>query len=122
MSGWRRAAAHLTFALLLALLMLHLLLIWFRKIPFTCSYFPGKTALSVAAFIYAAGFAVYVIWFSRLERYLLEAPAALIVFYALGILSLVGLDRLERRELSIDDVLIYEDQPEPVVRSLEIGP
>ena len=122
MRGWWFAAVHVTFALLLSLLMLHLLLVWFRKIPFTCSYFPGKTSLAVVAFIYAAGFAVYVVWFSHLERYLLGAPAGLIVFYALGILALAGLERLERRELSIDDVLMYEDQPDPVVRSLELGP
>ena len=28
---------------------------------------------------------------------------------------------LEQRELGIDDALIYEDEPDPVVRSLELG-
>ena len=45
--GWRLAAIHLSFALLLSLVLLNLLLVWFRKIPFTCSYFPGKTSMAV---------------------------------------------------------------------------
>jgi hypothetical protein len=28
---------------------------------------------------------------------------------------------LEKRELGIDDALIYEDEPDPVVRSLELS-
>ena len=120
--GWWLGAVQLSFAFLLALVLVHLLMVWFRKIPFTCSYFPGKTSLAVVAFIYLAGFAVYVFWMSQVERRLIGAPAGLLVFYALGILALAGLERLERRELDIDDVLIYEDQPDPVVRSLELGP
>jgi len=38
---------------------------------------------------------------------------------AFGILY--GLRWLEGRELRIDDVLIYEDQPDPEVRTLELG-
>jgi hypothetical protein len=121
MRGWRLATIHLTFALVLALVLLHLLLVWFRKIPFTCSYFPGKTSMAVVTLIYIAGFGVYVFWMGRLETRLIDAPASLAIYYALSILALAGLERLEQRELSIDDVLIYEDQPDPVVRSLELS-
>lgn len=121
MRGWRLATIHLTFALALALVLLHLLLVWFRKIPFTCSYFPGKTSMAVVTLIYIAGFVSYVLWMGKLEARLIDAPAGLAIYYALSILALAGLERLEQRELSIDDVLIYEDQPDPVVRSLELG-
>ena len=43
------------------------------------------------------------------------------VFFAAAVGALIGLAWLERRELGVDDVLIYEDQPDPVVRSLELG-
>ncbi|HKE23473.1 MAG TPA: hypothetical protein VKB88_13995 [Bryobacteraceae bacterium] len=119
--GWRPAVIHLTFALVLALVLLHLLLVWFRKIPFTCSYFPGKTSMAVMVLIYIAGFAAYVFWMGRVETRLMNSPAGLAIYYALGVLALLGLERLERQELSIDDVLIYEDQPDPVVRSLELS-
>jgi hypothetical protein len=34
---------------------------------------------------------------------------------------LAGLRKLETRELNVDDVFIYEDQPDPEVRTLELG-
>jgi hypothetical protein len=35
--------------------------------------------------------------------------------------ALFGVARLERREIDTSDALIFEDEPEPVVRSLELG-
>jgi hypothetical protein len=119
--GWALAGVHLTFALVLALVLLNLLLVWFRKIPFTCSYFPGKTSMAVMFFIYLAGFATYSWSMADLEARLIRAPAALPVFYVCAAAAIWGLLLLEKRELAIDDTLIYEDEPDPVVRSLELG-
>jgi len=115
------AAVYLTFALLLSLLMLNLLLVWFRKIPFTCSYFPGKTSMAVMALLYLAAFTTYSWTMASLEQSLLSSPMGLALFYALGLLALYGVALLERRELGVDDSLIYEDQPEPIVRTLELS-
>ena len=119
--GWALALIHLSFALLLSLLVLNLLLVWFRKIPFTCSYFPGKTSLAMMAFLYLAGFLTYTWTMGSLEARLIGAPLGLALFYALGGLALTGLEMLEKRELGVDDSLIYEDQPDPIVRTLELG-
>ena len=112
---------HLSFALLLSMVLLNLLLVWFRKIPFTCSYFPGKTSMAVMFFVYLAGFATYSWSMADLEARLLRAPASLLLFYLCGAAAIWGLMLLEQRELGIDDALIYEDEPDPVVRSLELG-
>ena len=119
--GWRLAFIHLTFALGLSLVLLNLLLIWFRKIPFTCSYFPGKTSMAVMAALYLAGFTTYSWSGADLEGRMIGSPALLIVFYAAIGAALYGLSRLEIRELGVDDALIYEDEPDPIVRSLELG-
>ncbi len=119
--GWRLALIHLSFALLLALLLLNLLLVWFRKIPFTCSYFPGKTSMAAMAFLYLAGFTTYSWSMADVEAKLISRPAGLVLFYALGGLALYGLAWLEKRELGVDDSLIYEDEPDPIVRRLELG-
>jgi hypothetical protein len=119
--GWRLGFIHLTFALALCLVLLNLLLIWFRKIPFTCSYFPGKTSMAVMFFLYLAGFSAYSWTMADLEARLLDDPAQLLLFYAAIAASLYGLARLEKRELGVDDSLIYEDEPDPIVRSLELG-
>jgi hypothetical protein len=120
-SGWALAVVHLSFAMLLSLLMLNLLLVWFRKIPFTCSYFPGKTSMAVMFALYLAGFTTYSWTMGDVERALLQRPVQLLLFYAAGVVALRGLSRLEKREFKVDDALIYEDEPDPIVRSLEIG-
>ena len=119
--GWRLGLIHLSFALALGLVLLNLLLVWFRKIPFTCSYFPGKTSMAVMLGLYLAGFAAYSWSMADLEASLLGEPAQLLLFYAVAAASLWGLARLEERELGVDDSLIYEDEPDPIVRSLELG-
>jgi hypothetical protein len=55
------------------------------------------------------------------EESLLRRPVDLAVFYAAMLIVLRGLSWLERRELIVDDSLIYEDEPDPIVRSLELG-
>ena len=119
--GWRLAFIHLSFALALSLVLLNLLLVWFRKIPFTCSYFPGKTSMAVMFALYLAGFAAYSWSMADLEAKLIGEPVPLLLFYATAAALLVGLARLEKRELGVDDSLIYEDEPDPIVRSLELG-
>jgi hypothetical protein len=119
--GWALAFVHITFALVLSMVLLNLLLVWFRKIPFTCSYFPGKTSMAVMFFIYLTGFATYSWSMADVEARLIRAPAGLVLFYVCAAAVIWGLTLLERRELGIDDVLIFEDEPDPVVRSLELG-
>jgi hypothetical protein len=119
--GWFAGLVHVGVAMLLSLVLMNLLLVWFRKIPFTCSYFPGKMAMAATALVYFLAFVAYCMTMSRWETAMIAAPWKLAVFTAAGVAALRGLARLERRELTIDDVLIFEDQPEPEVRTLEIG-
>ncbi len=120
-SGLLPALVHLSFALILSLLLLNLLMVWFRKIPFTCSYFPGKTSMAGMAFLYILGFLFYCLGMAAIEARLMRAPLKLALFYIIGIAALRGLSVLEQRELGVDDSLIYEDEPDPVVRTLELG-
>ena len=119
--GWALGLVHLSFALVLSLLMLNLLLVWFRKIPFTCSYFPGKTSMAGMAFVYILSFLFYSWAMASLEARLIRSPFELVLFYGFGILALWGLMLLEKSELGVDDSLIYEDQPDPIVRTLELS-
>ena len=119
--GWALGLVHLSFALVLSLLMLNLLLVWFRKIPFTCSYFPGKTSMAGMAFVYILSFLFYSWAMASLEARLIRSPFELVLFYGFGILALRGLMLLEKSELGVDDSLIYEDQPDPIVRTLELS-
>jgi len=119
--GWLAALVHLSFAALFGLVLLNLLLIWFRKIPFTCSYFPGKTSMALMLGVYIAGFTIYCWGLADLVEGSLSHPARLVELYVTAILALRGLAWLERRERGITDALIYEDEPDPIVRTLELG-
>ena len=68
------AFIHITFALALSLVLLEVLLVWFRKIPFTCSYFPGKTSMAVMALLYLAGFVIYAGTMATLESQWIDSP------------------------------------------------
>jgi hypothetical protein len=119
--GWLTAGIDVSFAGLSGLVLLNLLLIWFRKIPFTCSYFPGKANMALMLGVYLAAFTLYCWSMADLVESLIPHPAKLFLLYAGALLALRGLKWLERRERDVDDVLIYEDQPDPVVRTLGIG-
>jgi hypothetical protein len=118
-AGWRMAILHLSFAGLMGVVLLKLVLIWFRKIPFTCSYVPGKTSMALIAGIYIFGFTTYGWTMADLEEILSRRPAELVLFYAAGLITLRLLNSLEQRK--VDNTLIYEDQPDPIVRTLELG-
>ncbi|MBZ5725875.1 MAG: hypothetical protein LAP87_12865 [Acidobacteriia bacterium] len=77
--------------------------------------------MAAMAALYLAGFTTYNWTMADVEAKLLSRPAELALFYALGGLALYGLAWLERRELGVDDALIYEDEPDPIVRRLELG-
>jgi hypothetical protein len=119
--GWLAAAIDVSFSALSGLVLLNLLLIWFRKIPFTCSYFPGKANMALMLGVYLAAFTFYCWSIADLVESLIPHPAKLVMLYAAALAALRGLAWLERRERNVDDVLVYEDQPDPVVRTLGIG-
>ena len=119
--GWLVAGIDVSFAGISGLVLLNLLLIWFRKIPFTCSYFPGKANMALMLGVYLAAFTFYCWGLADLVESLILHPAKLFLLYAAALVALRGLAWLGRRERDVDDVLIYEDQPDPVVRTLGIG-
>ncbi len=118
--GWA-GVMHVAVAVALAMVTINFLLIWFRKIPFTCSYFPGKMSMAGMAGVFVVTFYLYVVTMSRLQRHWMESPAGLLSFFVICGGAIAGLRWLEGRELRIDDVFIYDDQPDPEVRTLELG-
>src|SRR5207237_7120999 len=56
---WWTVLQHCAFQLMAGALLVELMFWSFDKIPFTCSYFPGKTNLSILAALYLYGFTGY---------------------------------------------------------------
>src|SRR5579884_4197248 len=115
---WRIAAGHLALLALIGIIMAELWLDGFNKIPFTCSYQPGKSKFHIAFLI--GGAMLFVI--SRaasLERMALDNPylyAA--VCGALAAVALLLWLRTNADARSESAALHFDDPPDPTVLSL----
>jgi hypothetical protein len=116
---WRQAAGHLMVLGLLGMLLADLCLYGFRKIPFTCSYLPGKSQVHMV-FLGAIGLLWLVMLSVKFEREALQDPRSLATMLALLGLAVVcvkwgtaALARLDERGLQ------FEEAAAPTV--LELG-
>jgi CubicO group peptidase (beta-lactamase class C family) len=117
----RYALEHLAILLLLAAIIAELCLYSFRKIPFTCSYLPGKSYFHMAILAFA-GLVLITIRGAALERAALDDPAqyAAILFVLAAGLALARW-RTTREAHSEISALQFEDPPDPAVMSLGLS-
>jgi len=102
------------------LLLVDVLLVNFEKFPFTCSYLPGKRNLKVMWPIYLFSFTTYVSAFLTLEYWMLQRPLRFFSLAAVVILVRVALAIYRWRVVGRDVALVFEEQPEPLVRTLNL--
>jgi hypothetical protein len=107
-------------ALAIARVTVEWLFIGFSKVPFTCTYQPGKANLRVSWPKYAAIGFVYCAILPALARRLLDSPRE----YALALAVLLALRqalvRLSSRSLASDGRLSFDDNAEPALTRLEL--
>ncbi len=117
--GWRRALLHCLFGLAASILLQEALFWRFPKIPFTCTFVPGKAKVHVYWIPYVLGFLIYVSFLSSLERFLFANPRYFLNFFvtfgALIIASKLSQNLYFYRRRPI----IYHEEPEPVMITLE---
>jgi hypothetical protein len=120
--GVEASLLHLFFVVTLAGILTEVLLIRFQKVPFTCSYLPGKANIKLYWFPYVASFALYAYGMASIERLMLECRVRFVIFYAAAFVFLCYL-HVKRRQLPLSErVVIFEELPEPAVRTLNLGP
>jgi hypothetical protein len=66
--GWTQGALHIVFQLAGGALLIEVLFWSFNKVPFTCSYFPGKINLALLSVLYLYGFTTYSFHMADLEK------------------------------------------------------
>ncbi len=120
--GWRPALAHGLFGLAASLLLLEGLFWRYQKIPFGCTFVPGKAKVHVFWLPYVFGFLIWVSFLGLLERYLLSHPRYFPhYFIACGII--IAASRLyQNRFLYRRLAIVYHEEPEPVMITLEASP
>jgi CubicO group peptidase (beta-lactamase class C family) len=115
---WRIAAEHLTILALIGIIVAELWLADFSKIPFTCSYQPGKSKFHMAGLIFGI-LMFFVIRGSAWERSALDSPGLFAV--AAGGLALIAIllrYRTNTQARAEDAALKFDDPPDPAVLSL----
>jgi len=117
---WRLAAEHLTMLAVLGVLVAELSLLHFHKIPFTCSYLPGKTKFNMAL-VYLALFFFVTQWAVDREM----AALADLVLYAktfglLLVLAVLAHWRTSSASHSEEGHVHFEETPDPVVFALDL--
>jgi hypothetical protein len=117
--GWQAALLHMTFGIVISCLLVDVLLANFEKFPFTCSYLPGKANLKVSWPIYLFAFTTYVSALLTLEYWMFQRPLRFAWLLALVILVRVAL-AVYRWRIGHEVALVYDEQPEPLVRTLNL--
>jgi hypothetical protein len=103
------------------LLLAKVLLLRFRKLPFTCSYPPFRDSAVVLALLYVLGFFVFVVLTAQLEYWALSNPVAAAVLIAMAGGSWFVLSRLGRDAPETDGELIFEDNLTASFELLDLG-
>jgi hypothetical protein len=80
---------HIVFQLATGALLIEVLFWSFDKVPFTCSYFPGKVSLALLAGIYLYGFTEYSFRMADLETALDGRPWHALLFFVVAAILLV---------------------------------
>jgi hypothetical protein len=118
--GWTIALFHSVYVLMCSTVLAQLLLVRYRKIPFTCSYTASKDKILVMIILSLAGFAIFSGANSQLEASMLAHPIRF-VYAVVCFVVLLWRVRAFQGDLTLEDkALIYEDRPAPAVQVLNI--
>jgi hypothetical protein len=120
--GWKPALQHALYGLAASVVLLELFFLRFPKIPFTCTYVPGKAKVHLYWLPYVIGFYLYVSLLSSLERFLFAFPRYFINYYVICGVVFAGLRLYENLIFYRRQPFVFEEEPEPVMISLESPP
>jgi hypothetical protein len=107
--GWTSALLHSAILIASTGLLVEILLVKFRKIPFTCSHPPFESNSGVILVAYLFGFFVFGNYIPELERWSLAVPLRAVCFVPLFTIALAVAYAYRRQMLDMDKQLIFEE-------------
>jgi hypothetical protein len=108
--GWTNALLHTALITIWSVLLADILLVRFRKVPFTCSYPSFRHSAIVVMLVYFFGFSAFVALTSSIEHWALLNPLWMLVFIPLGLGAWYARSRFQRGTIEIDNHLIFEEK------------
>jgi len=115
-AGWAAGLMHVLFQITAGALLIELMFWKFGKVPFTCSYFAGKTSLSILAALYLYGFTTWSFNMADLEKALEGRTIWLAILFAAAFAALAI---LWRRSPAASEVIF--DGSEPFIQRLDLN-
>jgi hypothetical protein len=118
--GPARTLAYLALAWAVARVTIEWLFAGFSKVPFTCTYQPGKAKLRVLWPKYAMVFFLYCAALPALTEWLLLRPLAYAIAFVVLVLAREALAWEIQRRLARDGCLLFEDRAPAYITRLEL--
>jgi hypothetical protein len=107
--GWVTALLHTAILTASTALLVEILLVKFRKIPFTCNYPPFESNSGVILVAYLFGFFLFATYLPELERWSLADPLRTVCFIPLFAVALAAVHAYRKQMLDMDKHLIFEE-------------
>ncbi len=120
--GWRLGAIHAAYTLAMSIVAIEILLLRFRKIPFTCTLPPFENNAILMAFICFLGFFVFTDAAAAAELWMLRRPAFFAAVPIFLILCWDVLRRIKRDTPDVDLTILYEQTAAIEVQTLNLRP
>jgi hypothetical protein len=119
MYSWGQVFAHCAALALVGVVLVDLSLLRFHKIPFTCSWLPGRANVQFAFWAYFLLLVPVTVHVAQWEQYALEVPARRAIMLAL-LTALAICTCLISRFSDQSAVIRFEEAPEPVILGLDL--
>jgi hypothetical protein len=116
LAGIGVALGHAGYTALQSILLIELLLLDFRNIPFTCTHVPGKDNLIFAVSLFFTVYAVFAHGSARFEYFLLGHPSVTPVFAVINVAGIIAAYRAGDR-----DAAIQYEQPSGSLQLLRLS-
>jgi hypothetical protein len=107
--GFGAALLHTAIFVACTIAFVELLLLRFRKIPFTCSYPPFQSHSALIFIAYLFGFLIFTSYLPELELWSLADPWRTILFIPLVAVILLSVRQYRKQMLDMDKQLIFEE-------------
>jgi hypothetical protein len=120
--GWRAALAHSVICAAMGVLLTEVLMIRLRKLPFTCTYFPGKARVGTLWPFYLTGFVNYAYTVAAWQADFMMRPRPVAVFLAVVCLAAGGLAFVRRQYLNeVPSLLFAETDPAAIFEGFQLS-
>jgi hypothetical protein len=120
-SPWRPALGHFCVMFWLGILLVEVCLYTLRKIPFTCSYLPGKAGIHIAFWVCVIFFLRLLHEAAELEGRLLHRLLSGVMMIVIVALAAIGMRHLGASRAGLTEELLFEEAYPAEVTSLGLN-